>query len=240
MNNDIVKELGSIFRARHVAHELNVLDFPYSEATDVFNEKLKLYLKTLFGEEIRFDREETFAYIQAHYKSVPIEINTYGGIILTVEDIEREDIVQELMEVFSGVVGLNPLCRYNFCSNICGITTVYPTIEWNLGPEERLNEIIKGYMTVPGSSWIRDIEDYYTGSIIESLGTELFTFDGYKKLFMSRYNDYKNVNHRVNQIQKLNPNLGVEAIHGWLNSCRKTMNVSKDRVKQLNYMDDGK
>ena len=239
MNNELIKEISGIFKARHVARELNMSDFPYVEMAELFQEKLKLYLSSLLGNDIKFDREETFAYVQAHYKNVPIELNTYHGIILTVEDVEREDIVKELIEVFSGILDLEPICRYNFCSKFGRKTTVYPTIEWDLSPEDRLNDVIKNYGIVPGT-WISDIEDYYTGSIIESLGTKLFTFEGYKKLFKPRYNDYKNVSHRVNQIQKLNPNLDTEAIYAWINSSKKTMDVSIEKVKRLSYIDDGK
>ena len=240
MNKGLVKDLNALFNAKSIAKELNASGFPYMEVECLFNEKLKLYLSSLLGEEIRFDREETFAYVQAHYKNVPIEINTYGGIILTVENSEREEILEELKEIFSGFLDLDPLCKYNFCSKIGRKTTVYPTIEWALNPNERLNDIIKGYMTIPGETWIRDIEDYYTTSIIQSLGTDLFTDYGYKRLFDARYGDYKMVNHKVQLIHKLNPNLDTEAIYAWLNSCRKTMDISKDRVKQKHYMDDGK
>lgn len=239
MNKELVKQISALFKARHIARELNISGFPYSDTGELFKENLKLYLSSLFGEEIRFDREETFAYVQAHYKDVPIEINTWEGIILTIEDVEREDVVRELMEVFSGIFDLDPICRYNFCSKFGCNVTVYPTIEWHLNPEKRLDEIVKGFMVVPGT-WIRDMEDYHTGSVIESLGTDLFTFEGYKKMFNSRCNDYKNVRHRVNQIQRLNPNLDTEVIYAWIRSCKKTMDVSKDSVKQKVYMDDGK
>ena len=94
MNKELVKDLDALFKAKSVAVELNMREFPYTDVLSLFNEKLKLYLSSILGQEIRFDREETFAYVQAHYKGVPIEINTYNGIILTVEDSECEVIVQ--------------------------------------------------------------------------------------------------------------------------------------------------
>lgn len=239
MKKGLVNEINCIFKARHAARELNVSDFPHIETGEIFREDLKQYLSSLFGDEIKFDRKETFAYVQAHYKNVPIEINTYHGIILTVENVERQDVVQELMEVFNGILDLEPICKYNFCSKFSDDVTVYPTIEWDLNPEDRLNEVICGYGVVPGT-WISDIEDYYIGSIIKSLGTKLFTFEGYKKLFNPKYGNYKNVNHRVKQIQKFNPNLDDEVIYAWIRSCKKTMDVSKESVKQKLYMDDGK
>jgi len=240
MNRGLVQNLNALFKAKSTASELNSSMFPYIDVDAFFNEKLKVYLSSLLGEEIKFDRNEAFNYIKAKYKDVPIKINTYNNIILTVEDSDREDVIQELKEVFSGLLDLDPFCRYNYCSKSGCKFIVYPTIEWDLNPERRLNDIIKGYTTIPGKNCIRDIEDYYTGSVIKSLGTDLFTYDGFKKLFNLRYDDYKIVNHKVSQIQRLNPNVDTEVIYAWLNSCRKTMDISKDRVKQKIYMDDGK
>lgn len=237
MVNKKIEELNRIFESLSNARKLNLSDFPYSEVNDNFKTKLKEVLTEEFGDNIQFDRNETFAYVQAHYKGIGIEINTYEGIIFTVEDENEASLVDDFREVFNGVVGTEAICSYNFCSNEAGEKTVYPTFEWNKDPERRLYELIV-FRNYPG--YVRDLEDYYTASVIKSLGEQLFTFDGYKTLFKTGYNNLNYILHKEKQIQKLNPNLDLASISAWIESSNKALELSKENVYQKIYIDDGK
>ena len=61
-----IERLSNIFKAINMARESNLPNFDYSGNHNKFNQGLKEYLQSYFGNDIRFDRNETFAYIQAN------------------------------------------------------------------------------------------------------------------------------------------------------------------------------
>lgn len=220
MNKLKLDELRNIFSSIDEASSRNASDFPYSETQASFNQKLKEFLEGHFGSDIKFDRDETFAYIQAHYKEIGIEINVYGGIILSVEDKEATNIVKDFEPIFSGIVGSAPICRYNYCSRVG--KTSYPTVEWNHHPEDRLYELVHGYSCSPGE-YMTNFHDYYTASIIENLGDNLLTIDGYTKLFEGRSHDLDFRYYKIRQIQKVYPNIDSSTIYAWIESSKSSL-----------------
>lgn len=237
MSKEKLEELNRIFESLSGARKLNLADFPYSETNDKFKNKLKECLKEEFGDNIQFDREETFAYVQAHYKGVGIEINTWDGIIFTVEDENEASLVEDFKPVFDKIAGCEAICSYEFCSNEGGEKTVYPTIEWSLDSERRLFELVS-FKNYPG--YVRNLEDYYTQTIIRNLGRGLFTMEGYKKVFKSGYRNPTYTLHKVTQIQKQNPNIDATVIYAWISSSEKRLDLSTENVYQKAYIDDGK
>lgn len=237
MNLDKIGELSKIFESLSEARKLNLSDFPYLEVNNNLQTKLKECLKEEFGDNIQFDKEETFAYVQARYKGVGIEINTWDGIIFTVEDENEASLVEDFKSVFNKIAGSEAICSYEFCSNEGGERTVYPTVEWNLDSERRLFELVS-FKNYPG--YVRNLEDYYTETVIKNLGRELFTKEGYKKLFKTEYTNPTYTLHKVAQIQKQNPNITATAIYAWFDSSEKRLDLSQENVYQRVYIDDGK
>jgi len=242
MNNQKLKELGALFKILDIASVANI-DFPYNKIQTSFNKKLKEFLKNHFGEDIQFDLKETFAYIQAHYKGIEIEINVYGVMILTigglkcrVENKEAANIRQDFEPIFTEIMGSGPICSYNYCSErpiiqddgiafVEGFKTVFPTIEWHHRPEDRLYELIHGWSCSPGE-YMKDFNDYYTASIIKNLGSELFTVEGYKKIFDQRRDDSTYKWHKICEIRKIYPEVANE-IYDWIDTSKDSISLSK-------------
>jgi len=221
-----LEELKSIFGAIDEASVCNSSEFPYIEMQRTFNQKLKEYLKCRFSNDIQFDREETFAYIQAHFKGVEIEINVHGGIILSIEDSEATNLLKELEPIFTEIIGVKQMCQYNYCSNAEGIKTSYPTAEWHKRPNERLSELVQGWNCAP-LEYTKNFEDYYTQSIIEGLGDNIFTVDGYTKIFEGVSHNSDLQRYKIKQIQKQAPDVSLSSIYDWIDSSKRKLSLIK-------------
>lgn len=221
MNINKLTELNKILVSINEAKEANLTIFPYGEYIDRFNLGLKELLKEVFGDDIEFDRQNTFTTIKATYKGVDISINTFNGIALAIEDEEMGYLANDFKGIFTNIIGIEPICSYNKCfNNIDNKKVSYPTIEWSLNPESRLSNIV----TSPGYSFgtsIENLEDFYTCSIIERLGTDLFTLEGYNELFETGYDNPRFVFHKIKQIQKLNPNVDLGPIYAWIAEAKE-------------------
>lgn len=223
-----IERLSNIFKAINMARESNLPNFDYSGNHDKFNKGLKEYLQIYFGNDINFDRDETFAYIQAHYKNVPIEINTFGGIILTVEDISKKDIAKDFEPIFKNILGVDMLCSYDFCT-YDKEKTVYPTFEWNLNPDARLNDLVNNFVTMPNQH-ILNFKDYYNTSIINNLGNEVLSLDGYLKLFGKDNSSYMfnpYFSHKMRLIENIHPNIKSYMVYSWVETSRSRLSLIK-------------
>lgn len=213
---DKTKELAEIYRSLYEAKLNNISDYPYSKMQTSFNSKLKELLKETFGENIKFDREETFAYIQAHYKGIGIEINTYDGIIFSIEDETKREIIADFENIFNEIVGMSKFTQYDYCSKVT--KTTYPTTEWNKNPDRRLNDLICRHGITPGE-YITNFNDYYTSSIIEGLGDELLTSEGYKLLF-STTEDFSSYWYKRRLIATMCPHISSLELYKWLEESK--------------------
>lgn len=238
MSKDKLGELHTIFLTLMEAEKLNLSDFPYLETSIDFNLKLKECLKENFGNDIKFENCE-HSYIQAYYKGIKILIEFGNGIILSIIDENKGNLATDFKDIFNRVVGMEPICSYNYRSRYGNGKKLFPTVEWSLDPECRLYELVTE-INDPSGEKIKDFEDNYTHSIIESLGQQLFTYDGYKQLFMTSYRSFCFTLHKIIEIQKLNPNINTETIYAWFNSNNKTLDLSQENVYQKVYLDDGK
>lgn len=230
-------ELNGHFNALDNARNLNLPDFPYSSVRGIFGMKLKEYLKEQFGDDIKFDREETFAYIQAHYKGVGIEINIHDGIILSIEDQDSVSLADDFIPIFNNIVGAEVICSYEFCSDQDGVFTAYPTLEWHSNPDKRLNELIS---FTNGNGYIRNLVDNFNPKIISDLGRNLFTSEGYNKLFSSVYMAINYKFYKIELIKEQNSNISADSIYDWVDSYEKRIELSKENVYQKRFIDDGK
>lgn len=238
MNKDKIVELHTIFLALNEARNLKLSDFPYFETMTNFGLKLMEYLKEKFGDDIKFDKDEVIPYIEGYYKDVSIVINIWEGICLTIKDINKKELVNDFKEIFHAIVGMNPMCSYNECTNICAKEKKYYSVtEWNLHPKNRLDKILNTYLKCHEP--IKEFEDYYTGSIISDLGCELFTCEGYKKLF-DENDDVWLIGHKISQIYRLNPNLPKGSVLEWVRSTKKIFELSPEIALKKSYIDDGK
>lgn len=221
------EELNKIFNALNEANQLKLSDFPYAIVRKKLDSNLKKYLKEKFGNDIEFDDGDTYAYFHGYYKGIGIEINTFKGLILTIEDKKMGYLANDFKEVLSSVVGMNPICSYDYCFQSNDKEFTYPTVEWSLDPEKRLYELI-----VEECSKINNLEDYYTSSIIESLGDDLFTLDGFRKIFKNGYDNSNLIIHKIDQIKKLNKFIDIGFITIWFNSSRKAVDVIDTKIYQ--------
>lgn len=220
--NEKMKELSQKFIALNEAKKSNLIDFPYADCMNKFVFLLKNVLKDTFGDNIEFIGNHTFVSIKAIYKGVKIEINAFNSSIsLKIEQENMGHLINDFKEFFTSIVGNEPICSYNFCThNANKERIIYPITEWSLNPENRLFNIVTSATYRHGDS-IEDLNDFYTCSIIEKLGTDLFTTEGYTELFETGYDHPEFVLHKMQQIQKLNPNVDLEPICTWITEAKQ-------------------
>lgn len=175
-----------------------------------------------FGSDIQFNREETFAYIQAFYKGKGIEINVYNGIILTVEDKDAAYLVEDFEPIFDEIMDSKKLCSYDCRSRLSNAS--YPTVEWSLHPYDRLRELIHRY-NCTYFVYMSNFNDYYTSSLIKELGANLFTPEGYIVMFDVAKDDFDLQHYTIKQIE--NSGYKYDDIYSWIESSRKKLSLSK-------------
>ena len=185
-----------------------------------FNVVLRDYLKDYFGDDIKFVDKEGYEYISANYKDVDIEIKIWHGIILSVQNKKNANVLKEFIYPLNNIVGSDPICSYNFCSSVDGNKKVYPTIEWSTEPQARLDSLVMQAGN-PICTTINDFKDYYLSSAIKELGNELFTLEGYNKIFDTTHSNRILDRHRLQQIQRLNPTTSFDTIGDWYAKYRK-------------------
>ena len=222
-----IKELNAIFKATDEARKSILKSFPYNKMTITFIRKLKFLLKEIFGENIIFGREEKFACIYGTYKGVYFEINTWCGIILTIEDKNCIKIFDEFKSIFNKIVGCNPICSYDYCTHT---DEVYPTIEWNLHPEDRIYELVNMAEKELGC-YKKNFKDFYTTSIINSLEEKLLTQEGYDKIFETKKNNIKYHFYKLRLIQSLRPDIDNNTLYEWIDSSQAYNEMKKQLIK---------
>jgi len=223
-----INELNAIFKAIDEARKSILKSFPYNKMTISFVQKLKVLLKEIFGEKIEFDREEKFACIHGTYENTKFEINVWCGIILTIENEKKAGILSHFKPIFDQIVGCAPICSYNYCT--C-IKTVYPTMEWNLHAEERIYELVNMPQNNLGC-YRKDFKDFYTTSIIDSLGDQLLTQDGYNAIFESKKNSIKYHFYKVRLIQTLRPDIDNATLYDWIDNSQAYNEMQKQLIKE--------
>lgn len=222
-----INELKAIFKATDEALQSILKSFPYNRMTIAFGEKLKVLLKELFGNDIEFDREERFACIHGSYKGTNFEIKIWNGIVLTIEKKEKDNIIEIFKPIFDQIIGAEPICQYDYCSEM---NTIYPTIEWNLHPEERLYELVNLPENDCGC-YKKNFQDFYTTAIIESLQDKLLTQEGYDAIFESKKNNIKYHFYKRRLIQTLRPDIDSNTLYNWIDGCQTFNEMSKQLVR---------
>lgn len=116
------------------------------------------------------------------------------------------------------------LCSYDYRSRLSN--TSYPTTEWSLQPYDRLRELIHTY-NCTYFEYMSNFNDFYTLSVIRELGANLFTLDGYIRIFNNSCDDYDMLYHVFRQIHKVCENVSDEDIWSWIKSSRKKLSLAK-------------
>jgi len=222
-----VSELNAIFKAIDDARQSILKSFPYNRMTIVFSKKLKALLKEIFKDNIQFERDERFGYIQGTFKKIRFEINIWNGIILTIDDEKKANLFYYFKPIFNRITGVNPICSYDYCSRM---QTPCPTIEWSLHPEERLYELINMIESETGC-YKKNFKDFYTTSIINSFGDKLLTQEGYDALFKYKQNDIKFKFYKIDLIRALRPDIDNATLHNWINTCQAFNENQKQLLK---------
>lgn len=223
-----VSELNAIFKAIEEARKSILKSFPYNKMTINFMENLKILLKEIFKENIEFGRDERFGYIQGTFKKVRFEINIWNGIVLTIDNEKKANLISYFKPIFNRITGTNPICSYDYCSKI---QTACPTIEWSLHPEERLYELVNMSEDETGC-YKRNFKDFYTTAIIDSLGDKLLTQEGYNAIFESKKNNIKFHFYKVRLIQTLRPDIDNTTLYDWIDASQAFNEMQKQLVKE--------
>jgi len=138
----------------------------------------------------------------------------------------------DFISALNDVVGQNPICGYDFYQcDINGQINCCPTIEWNLEPLQRLESLVMQAGS-PLNKTIKNFEDYYLTSIISSLGTGIFTIDGYNMIFNISHNNPILIRHRLQQIQKVHPDMNFDLIVCWYKNCKEEMEFLKEEANR--------
>lgn len=223
-----INELNAIFKATDEARKSILKSFPYNKMTIAFVKKLKILLSEIFKENISFDREEKFACIHGTYKGVNFEINVWCGIILTIEDEKKAKIIEDFKPIFNQIIGHNPICSYDYCT--C-IKTIYPTIEWNLHPEDRIYELVNMAEKELGC-YKKNFKDFHTKAIIDSLEEKLLTQEGYNTIFETKKNNIKYHFYKIRLIQTLRPDIDNNTLYEWIDTSQAYNEMQKQLVKE--------
>ena len=222
-----VNELKEIFKAIDEARQSLLKSFPYNKMTLVFSQKLKNLLKEIFKNNIEFERDERFGYIHGTLKKVRFEINIWNGIILTIDNEEKRNLISYFKPIFNRITDTTPICSYDYCSKI---QPPCPTIEWSLRPEERLYELINMTKSKIGC-YKKNFTDMYTTSIIAALGDKLLTQEGYDTLFKYKTKDKNFQFYKISLIQALRPDTDTTTLHNWINASQAFNEMQKKLVK---------
>lgn len=206
--------LRNIFEATDNARQSILKSFPYNKMTIIFCQGLKAYLKNAFGNDIEFDRDEIFACIHGKYKRTPFEIKTWNGIVLTIETKSNKNIIEVFKPILNEIIGAEPICEYDYCSQM---QNVYPTVEWNLHPNDRLYELVNTPSNYCGCS-IRNFNDLYTINTIKSLKEQLLTKEGYYLIFGDKNTNIKYHLHKFSLIQVLRPDINDIELCNWISN----------------------
>ena len=208
-----INELSAIFRATDEARQSILKSFPYNKMTITFMEKLKVLLKEIFKDNIEFER---------------VEINIWNGIVLTIDDAKKANLISYFKPIFNRITGSSPICSYDYCSKM---NTTYPTIEWSLHPEDRLYELVNMPEEENGC-YKKNFKDFYTKAIIDSLGDKLLTQDGYNIIFESRKNNIKYHFYKIRLIQILRPDIDNATLYNWIDASQAFNEMQKHLVKE--------
>lgn len=194
----------------------NIKDFPYYYAQKKHRDNLKDYLSEQFKANIAFEKDESINVIRANYRGFPLELIIFNGVILKIENEGSACLIEDFKPVFNSLFQAEPICTYNALSNPNG--SYNPSIEWNLHPEERIFELVHGKNGI-FKGYLTRFRDLYTRSVIESLGSNLLTAEGYKTLFGSELNSHPEFfKYKIKQILLAHPEFNPDNINEWARS----------------------
>lgn len=216
--------LRNIFKATDEARQSILKSFPYNKMTILFCQGLKVLLKNKFGNDIEFDRDEKFGCIHGTYKNNAFEIKVWYGIVLTLENEKDTSMIEVFKPIINEIMDCEPICTYDYCSRM---ENVYPTVEWNLHPNDRLYELIN----MPGNycgCYIKNFVDLYTANTIELLQDDLLTKEGYNLIFGNVKSNINYLTHKIELIKNLRPDITNELISDWIDSNQN----NKQFIKQ--------
>lgn len=223
-----INELSAIYKAIEESRRSILKSFPYNKMTIVFSQKLKLLLKEVFKDNIQFERDERFGYIQGTFKKVRFEINIWNGIILTIDDEKKANLISYFKPIFNRITDTTPICTYDYCSKM---KTPCPTIEWSSHPEERLYELVN-MSDRQSDCYKKNFQDFYTTAIINSLGNQLLTQEGYNAIFESKKNNVKFHFYKIRLIQTLRPDIDNATLYNWIDASQAFNEMQKQLVKE--------
>ena len=188
-----------------------------------FNIQLINYLKEELGEELTISDKGVFGYLEGTYKNVKFDLKTVNGIVLSIKDENNKHLISDFVLSLNDVVGQNPICGYDFYQyDENGRKKCCPTVEWNLEPHARLESLVMQAGS-PLNNTIKNFEDYYLTSIISALGTGIFTIEGYDMIFNTSHSNTILIRHRLQQIQKVFPDMNMNLVYSWYKKCREEM-----------------
>ena len=181
-----------------------------------FITELKNYL-TIFLSDIKFFESDCINCIQGSYKKTGFIIDLSNGIELTITDSKNVELLEMFKPLFTKISGRSLTCSYEKCSS--DNEKVYPTLEWCSYPSTRLREL-------SNTDNIKNLNDYYTEKIveiIESLGQQLMSNDGFELLFENSDLQDSDETYKFIQIQKMYPNIRTSILQSWTSSSRNQL-----------------
>lgn len=188
-----------------------------SKDVQEFTTELKRYLAIFFGSNIKFFESDSVNCIHGSYKGNGFIIDLSNGIGLTITDSKNTELLEMLKPLFTKISGRGVTCSYEYCSSEDNRT--YPTLEWCSSPGARLREL-------SNTNNIKNLNDYYTAKIIEiinSLGQQLMSNDGFELLFEDTDLQDNDETYKFMQIQKIYPNIRTSILQSWTSSSRNQL-----------------
>ena len=209
------KNLSELFGVIKVMQESN-LEASYEEEIKFFTESLKGYLTSFLGTNIVFVGESPIGLIYAIYEGCVLTIDVRNGISLSINDVNKSSSLRQFEFLFSKISGQRKTCSYDYLER----NSSKHVIEWSLCPEESLYNL-------SNDKNVKHLHDYYTPEVIESLGNDVLSMEGYIALFGNNDSQINDESYKLIQIQKLYPDLDTAALQAWIISCRSKLTLTK-------------
>lgn len=175
----------------------------YEEGVKSFSNRLKKYLYSFFENDIKF---EDCSEIRGFYKGEEISIDLSNGISLITTN---PDVLIIFEPILTRIMGSKKTFGYELEGG-------YIAYEWSFDPEQRIKEL--------NNSKSNKLNDYYTTEIIESLGEQLLSLEGYIQLFSNNDNEV----YKITQMQKMYPNLKTSILQSWIATSKSKLSLVKE------------
>lgn len=177
------------------------LENKYEEEVNIFSKRLKKYLYSFFETDVVFEDSKD---IKGYYKGEEFSIDLSNGISLNTNNL---DLLIVFEPILTRIMGSKKTFSYEIDNGI--------TYEWSFNPEKRIEEL--------SNLDLKKLNDYYTTEMIESLGSQLLSLEGYIQLFSNGDNEV----YKITQMQRMYPNLKTSILQSWIASSKSKLSLTK-------------